>query len=1024
MPHFPAERRLLEQQITNRLNLLAKTFYRLARPIDGWEFVDTGTGQDIADPPESGWRPFAMGSEWGDTDVTHWFRASTVVPEEMTDAPLYCILDFTGGEGQCYVNGLPVQGLDENRWPVRLGENAVAGKELSIVVEHYAKDGPQRFLSASLAIKDLHAWSLYWDLKTALETAMLHPENTTAYVQILDAVDRATKRIDMRVSDDIKRWDRMVIDSQIRFRSDMEKFPSSVADGKLVLMTHSHIDVAWMWPLRETRRKVGRTFSTVLNLLDEYPEITFLQSQPQLYQYAKDHFPSLYERVKEYVRQGRWVPTGAALIEQDINVPSGEAHTRQYLYGNRFYREEFGIHTNMVWLPDCFGFSFSLPQIMKKAQIDYFATWKPTGNEYNAPQYSFFRWKGLDGTEVPAIIYPQLCSGFPNPGDVKGAWDGFRQKDVSDEFNYVFGHGDGGGGPMPDMIEYVRREKNTVGVPRCEFGNIPEHTEMMWNTVDRDLMPVHHDEIYYEEHRGCQTSQARTKMNNRKSELLARDTEIVSVLAKLRGAEYEHGAINAAWKLILLNQFHDILPGSSIKEVYEDAERDYATAQKSLSEIRARALCALAGSSDAVSVINTLGWNRADAAALPLKSASDVIVVSSSGEEVPSQVIDSNDGSMLLFEVGDVPAFGAARYQVKESVAVASHGETADAPTATENTLENRFFIVEISINGELSRIYDKRACREVLAEGQTGNQLVLFDDRPANYDAWNVDFNINDVNIPVTNVVSIGVTELGPVRASVRVVKITERSTITQDISLWRSIPRIDFVTEVDWREKNRMLKAAFPVNVLSRNATYEIQYGAIERPTHFTTSYDRAKFEVTGHKWIDLSETGYGVSLLNDCKYGFDVHDNVMRISLLRSPTNPDPDCDQGRQVFTYSLYPHKGSWQEAQTVRRGYELNVPPTVLRGDIDEPGLISVDTDHIIIDCLKKAEDSDDVILRLYEAHGQRGPVKLSFSRPIGRLVECDSMEESDTTEGLVVGGHSVSFEVRPFEMKAFKVRM
>ena len=660
----------------------------------------------------------------------------------------------------------------------------------------------------------------------------------------------------------------------------------------------------------------------------------------------------------------------------------------------------------MVWLPDGFGFTYSLPQIMKKAQIDVFGTWKLLFNQYQQHPYCFFRWRGIDGTEVPALSLPTLCGGDPNPHEVKRHWDAFRQKDLTDEFVYVFGHGDGGGGPTAEMFEYVRREENLLGIPQCRFGSFQNAVDEIVDSVEWDRVPVFDDELYFELHRGCLTSQAQTKRNNRRSELVARDAEYFATRAWLNGADYPTEAINNAWKLILLNQFHDILPGSSIGEVYDDANEDYAKVFQAFAQIQHSALLS-SGNDDSISVHNTLGWDRNDVAMIPLSPTTRHFDV--------SQIIESMDGQrMMLVEPPTVPGFASVRL-------TESRSDQFPAPVATESSMENDFFRIEIATDGTFRRVYDKRYDREVLDSTGRANDLVLYDDRPAENDAWDIDFNYAERFVRLDTAESIAVVENGPIRATVRVVKRAGQSTITQNISLWRSIPRIDIHTVVDWHEKNTLLKALFPVNVRSRTATYEIQYGAIERPTHFSTSHDRARFEVSAQRWIDLSEHGYGVSLLNDSKYGHNVKDNVMSISLLRSSTNPDPNADQGHHEFTYSLYPHAGSWQDAGTVRRAYELNVPLVVTQGVASKStSLLVVDAGNIVIDWVKKAEDSDTMIVRLYEAHGARGPATVRFANEPASVCECDLMEENDTP--VLVDSASVRMSFSPWEIKTLKV--
>jgi alpha-mannosidase len=1027
MAHFKQERKMLGAQLKTRMPELERVIYRMQRPIEGWETSCLGQKQDAGPPPVEGWEPYTPGENWGGLDILQWFRTKITIPTDMAGWPVVALL-HPGHEGLCYVDGVPYQGLDGGRPEVELTAKAEGGETFDIMVEAYSHPTSESVLSfstAQLAVRDDLVRSFAWDIQTTFDVSQVHEEDSSASVGLLDLAHNALTSIDLNSVDDVEYLHPAIEAAQKTLRAGLEKYKGGPSDGTMVCVGQSHLDTAWLWPIRETRRKCGRTFSNALRLMDKYPEYTFLMSQAQIFDYVKKHYPALYEQVRQRVKEGRFELAGAAWVEQDLNVPSGEAHVRQYLYGNRFFREEFGVHTRNVWLPDCFGFTFALPQIMKKAQIDGFSTTKLWGNEYNLHPYSAFRWKGIDGSEVLSFMCPALCNSVPSPRESKKTWKLYQQKNVSDELFYTYGHGDGGGGANAQMIETIKRMENVTGLPRHRFGTVQENMDHISEKFDE--LPVFNDEMFYEKHRGCQTSQANTKKNNRKGELLARDTEILSSLAMLSGFEYPQANIEEAWKLILLNQFHDILPGSSIAEVYEDAEIDYAEAFRLLAIAKRSAIRHLTGGTDLsgkgmpIAVWNTLGWSRDDVASANIPADSHII--DTGGNRVVSQAVKNADGTESVIFEANVPAVGQAVFHAVDG-AKRGRPKGHAVPKASVTKLENDFFTIRIDRKGGISRILDKRNGRDVLSGG-TGNQLQLLDDRPYANDAWDINFNINDVMTPINDVVSVEVTEKGPVRATVRIVKKTEKSTITQDISIWRTNARIDFHTEVEWYEKHRLLKAAFPVDILSRNATYEIQFGAIERPTHWSTSLDRARFEVTGHRWIDLSESGYGVSLLNDCKYGFDVHDNVMRISLLRSPTVPDPHCDEGHHEFTYSLYPHAGTWQEAGTVRKGYELNAPlvTEVVKttgGNHPSGGFVSVDADNVVIDSIKKAEDSDDLIVRVYEAHGGRGCARMTFAHAPESVTECDLMEENDVAVEL--DGASISFDIQPWEIRTFKV--
>jgi alpha-mannosidase len=1044
MPHFEAERAVVREQIVRRLEDYEPALYRQRREIVGWETTITGLMQDVSPIPTAGWHPYAIGTPWGGRDVTQWFRTTVTIPVDCAGKPVVLLLHpgkQGAGEALCYIDGIPAQGLDRSRTEILLTPSAEPGREYQIHVEAYASPFQHpaatheyRFAPADMAVRDDLARSYYWDIKVAFSTLDVLPAGSQSYQQLLDLIADSVKSVDYGVIDDPVAFGASVARAQKTFRKKLERFRANPGEGKITLVGHSHIDTAWLWPLRETRRKCSRTFSTVLKYMEQYPEYRFTQSQPQLYQFVKKHYPDLYARIKERVKEGRWEVTGGGWVEQDSNITGAESLVRQYLYGNRFFRKEFGIQTSVVWIPDSFGFPITLPQIWKKAHMKAFGTTKLGWSQYNEFPYHLMRWQGLDGSEILTMMHPCYENGYNGditPRGLKGYWDVFKQKDASEELFFTFGWGDGGGGPTTEMLENGNRLQTMVGLPETEFGTLEGSFARIAESVDWDDLPVYNDEMYLELHRGCQTTQARMKRGNRKTEIALRDAEIFASFATLFGGTYPQADLENVWHDVLTSQFHDILPGTSITEVYQDAAEVHAQAQEFAGRMQSEALSTLSehisteGDGTPLLVANSLGWLRCEAAAvrIPGASAEGWSISDQSGAPVASQA--TPDGT-TLFETSDIPSIGWALYRAKPGTSKTPRSTVRARMKPTGAELENVFFRVQIGKNGALTRVYDKKAGRDVLPKGCEANKLVLYDDRPSDWEAWDIDFNINEVAFPIEDVVSMSVTETGPVRATVRVIWTTGKSSVTQDISVWRSSPRIDFVTSVEWWENHRLLKTEFPVDVLARTATYEIQYGAIERPTHWSTPICRARFEVPGHRWIDLSEGDYGVSLLNDCKYGFDTHGNTMRISLLRGAKDPDPRADEGHHEFTYSLYPHAGPWQQAETVRRAYELNAPLTArvlepMCGVSSVPvSFVSVDSPSIVIDCVKKAEDTEALIVRLYESSGGRGSATLKFGVPLLAVSECDLMEENDIPTKVESDG--ISFDFKPWEIRTFKV--
>jgi alpha-mannosidase len=788
---------------------------------------------------------------------------------------------------------------------------------------------------------------------------------------------------------------------------------------------HAHIDTAWLWRLAHTHQKIARTFANAVALMDQYPEYRFSASQPQQYAYLKQDYPDVYARVKAAVARGQWEPVGGMWVECDCNVVSGESLVRQFLYGNRFFEREFGKRTKVVWLPDVFGYSAAFPQIIRKAGMKYFMTIKIYWNEVNKPPYQTFEWEGIDGTTVLTHFSPLGdYNAHMTPEQWRRNWDEYKQKHLGDSALYIYGWGDGGGGPTRQMIERGLRARDFPGMPKVKF----ETNEAFFDDLERQVagkrnLPRWVGELYLEHHRGTYTAQGRNKQLNRHSEILLQTAEQLACIAQLRtGASYPLAELTTAWEKTLLNQFHDILPGSSIHAVYDDSARDYEEVVGAGAEAADAALRAIARAIDAESgevlLANPLSWDRSDIAVLPR------------GANVAGQNVVDFDGTVLtVARLCDLPATGYALASKQPPAA-------PENLSATVNRLENRFFIVTLDANGEIESVVDKRAGREVIDRDAycKGNALLLFEDKPINSDAWNIDIFYQDKMEPLTALDSITVVETGPIRATVEIVRgFGSGSKIAQRISVYADLDRIDIATDVWWQERQRVLKAAFPVTVHSPRATYDIQFGNVERPTHWNTSWDWARFEVCGQKWADLSEGDYGVSILSDSKYGWDIKGNVMRLTLLTGSINPDADADRGRHRFAYSLYPHAGDWRAARTVRRAYEFNVPvryAVVDRGEgsrralASSFSLVSTDSPNLVVETVKKAEDEDALIVRFHEAHGQRGRAKLKFGVPIDSAIEVNLMEEIDSTlsTDLSTAGDAVTLSYGPYDIRTIKV--
>lgn len=1031
MPNFESERQIIADQLRVRLSELCKSVLQPRQPITDVKAVVAGTRQEVGTPPKSGWKTFEVPEHWGGFDQTVWFRLRTTIPKAMKGHRVVAVVHIEG-EALVRVNGKIAQAIDHNHERILLTEKARGGEKFEIILEAMAgfHDIKRIFRYADIAVMHMDVWDYHWDAKVAFDTWTLLPENDAQRQRMLDLIERSIKTVELSHMHE-PAFHASIKKAKALLKRGLKDFTSAPGSGKLALVGHSHIDTAWLWPVRETQRKCGRTFSSMLSLMEQYPEFDFSCSQPVQYEWTKRYYPELYKQIKQRVKEGRWEPNGCFWVEPDLNVPSGESLVRQAVYGNRFFRKEFGVHSRVAWTPDTFGYCWSLPQILKKAQVDYFVTTKLYWNQFTKFPYSLFQWEGTDGTRIVASLIWDY-NGKVQPESLRKQWQEYGQKHETEEALFPFGWGDGGGGPTVEMIETGRRSKDLFGLPKCEFEHVGDTLRRMVSIDGGNAqckasdLPWWNGELYFELHRGCQTTQARTKRNNRLCEFLLRDAELFCTWSMVNGAKYDQDTLEETWKTVLTNQFHDILPGTSINEVYERTDKEYAEVKETAGTVRDAGLAHLAkkidtsGDGTPVVIFNSLSWPREDTVEirtkLPKKTFS---VVDQDGDAVVHQQVGEDS---LLVDTNLIPSLGYAVYRI-----VPGELEPEWQPTlkASKKGMENEYLRLRFDAEGNLTSVYDKQEGREVLPKGAKANVLQLFEDRPAKWEAWDIDFNFEDKMWTAGKPESIEVIEQGPVRATVRMVYKTGKSTITQDVMLCTNSPRVNFRTHVDWWEKRTLLKAAFPVDIRSSRATYEIQYGSIERVTHANREHELAAFEVPAQKWADLSEGDYGVSLLNDCKYGYDVKNNVLRISLLRSAILPDEHADEGEHEFTYALYPHAWGWRNG-TVQEAFELNVPLLAVvapssRGKLPiVGGFADVDAQNVVIDCVKKCEDSNAVIVRVYEAYGQRDDVRLAFGPEAKKVTECDLMEENDTPVKL--SKNSIKFFIKPYEIRTFKV--
>ncbi|THF83281.1 alpha-mannosidase [Cohnella fermenti] len=1048
-----------EQKLEARMKELEAYRYRDALVIKQFRAREDEAGEIGTRPPEddAAWGTLALRDRWEGRDRYLWLETEAELPAEWADRRIVGVFDFgkTGPgnndsfESLIYVNGVPYQGVDSNHKEVFLPAEA-AGSSVKLQFRLWSglegggvpKIQEHRLERAEIAWLDEAADRLFYLSKAILQTAAVLAATAPERGDLLQALDRAYLLID---------WSRP---GSAAFYESVAAAEESLNDAVAAMpktssitvrcIGHTHIDVAWLWRLKHTREKAARSFSTVLRLMELYPEYVFLQTQPQLYDYLKTDYPDLYAQLKERVREGRWEAAGGMWLEADCNLTSGESLVRQLLYGTRFLKEEFGQECTYLWLPDVFGYSWALPQILLKSGIGTFMTTKISWNQYNRMPHDTFVWRGIDGSEVLThfVTTPEDSSnwwytynGQIDAASVKGIWDTYRDKGWNKELLLSYGYGDGGGGVNREHLEMRRALDRLPGLPSVVTGRADEYFGKLQETAADTDSYVHtwDGELYLEYHRGTYTSQAHNKRMNRKLELLSRDAEwLAAFRSALSGdwASYPKAALDHSWKTILRNQFHDIIPGSSIPEVYEDSRAEYEEARTELEQVRADAVQALvaeaADGADAYTVWNPSSW--------PFSGLVDVPSASLPSDGVPEGAEEAwtdADGQELAFErdgdvrrvrVEGVPSLGFAtiRRSVKQASASDS-AKSAESPfTVGNRSLATPYYEIEWNENGQLTRIFDREAGREVLAPGQRGNVLQVFEDKPKMFEAWDIDIFYQEKMREVDVLVETA-AEAGALRAVVTFGWRYMDSTVRQRMIAYADHRRIDFETEVDWQERQQLLKVAFPVNVRATEATYDIQFGNVKRPTHWNTSWDYARFETVGHQWADLSEHGYGVSLLNDCKYGHDIKNNVIRLSLLKSATYPDPNADKGEHRFTYALYPHRGGWAEAGTVQAASLLNQPAYATEGAAGPAAfsLIRATCGDVVIDAVKKAEDENALIVRFHEYKGGRGEAALASDLPIRSWRETDLLERPI---GEKVESSLPRLELAPYEIKTVRI--
>ena len=966
------------------------------------------------------YKPIKEGEPWGQKWESAWFHLTGSVPKEWSGKNVVAELDFSG-EGLVFdSSGKALQGItngsiwDPNfaRTRVPFLKNCEGGEPIDLWVEAAAnslfgvftdvdpsQENPKRhgWFNAKVdkmrfGLFDEELWHLYLDVRILLGLAKRLDEKTVRRVRIIRSLNNAVNAF----GDDQKN----TTEARECLEPELRK-SASASDLKVSAVGHAHIDTGWLWPVRETVRKCARTFATQLDLIEKYPDYIFGASQPQHYQFMKDNYPEIYSRIKEAVKIGQWELQGGMWVEADCNLISGESMIRQILHGKNFFKEEFGIEVNNLWLPDVFGYSAALPQILKKSGINYFLTQKLSWSQFNEFPHHTFNWRGIDGTEILTHFPPEntynseLDSEFLVPAQTH-----FKEKDFIDEFISLFGVGDGGGGPKPENIELGRRMADLENSPRVSFGTAINFFDRLTNHgKDVDTWV---GELYLELHRGTLTTQALVKKQNRKLEWKLRAVEMLWSCLPLENYPFEE--LDGLWKKLLINQFHDIIPGSSINLVYQNTHKEYDEIQRDCNS-----LIVLAGQSlfeqnpDSFVLANTLSYPWKGMISIP-ESFDGFSMLNEKGDKVSTQ--KTKDASVAFVELEPLSFSTFNKGEALSQELELGHGLT----------LENDLIRYDFDKKGQVISAFDKESKKEVFES--TGNILSLYEDRPNDWDAWDVDFYYRNALVEVAEATDTMPGSNGKVVQELDLKFSIGDSSIIQKVKLFPHSKRLDFDTKVNWKEKHKMLRVHFPVNVKVDQATFDIQYGHVKRNTHENTSWDKAKFEVVGHKYADLSDHDYGVALMNDCKYGYFVKDNILDLNLLRSSNNPDPDADQGKHQFTYSIFPHEHDLIRSNVISEATCLNQIPIVFNGVKSNNSLpVRLNGNGLELTVLKKGETEDYLIIRIVETSGRNSTGSLKLN---GTLTECDLMEWNDMGSQTNVEG-SMPLSFSPFEIKTFK---
>lgn len=1052
-----------QDRIAHWIRTLKDDFYMPLGEIV-WESFQTMEHISCDEAAMKVFTPVTPGFVWGKIWEYCWFKGRIILPEDARGERIVMNLE-PGGESTLFVNGRAF-GTYRASWVQErhhfLEDNvltacAQAGEHFDILMETYAghdfpeaptgsvatgpvlpgayqpiaQEGRRRVLgTCTYGIWNEDAYQLYLDVNTLQLLFKTIDTTSLRAVKIAEALEHFTLIVDFEQPRAAR------IDSYRRAREVLRpvmEAHNGTTMPEFYAIGNAHLDLAWLWPMAETHRKVARTFAAQLRLMEEYPEYRYLQSQPAAYEMCRKYYPELFEQIREAIRGGQWIAEGGMWVEPDTNMVGGEALIRQLLVGKRYFKEVLGVDSQILWLPDTFGYTAALPQILQGCGIRYLVTQKIfwSYNEGDQFPYHYFNWEGMDGTRVASFL-PTSYTYRTDPEEINTVWKNRTQVRDLDAFLLPFGYGDGGGGPTRDHVEYAMRQKDLEGGVKVRQTDPTEFFRDMEEKGGPEN--TYAGELYFSAHRGTYTSQAMVKNNNRRCELALREMEFWSSLAMIYGMSYDYEMADELWKQLLLHQFHDILPGSSIGRVYEEAEEAFGKLLEDIHEMKDQALAILSdrwsinGQEEAVTVWNSLSFSRMVLVDLPERFAEGARTTN--GEMVPVQVIDSKVKALVA-----LPACGTVAL-IPRVLGCRDTGDRSDMEPDTEMPvvfltemsdgyiMENRLVRAQIDRAGRIISFILKESGREFAAEPM--NVFRLFKDVPRMFDAWDIDSSYRDQEIgALTNVTIEPETEL-ETPGLMSVLRLRGRignSEVIQKIRLTAESSRLEFETQIDWKELHRLLKVSFPVTVYARNGINEMQFGYVERPTHRSRLYDKDRFEVCNHRYTALCDGSHGAAVLNDCKYGISMNGNALELTLLRAAASPEMRADNRVHTFTYAFTAWEDSFVDSDVVQQGYELNVRPPVTAGAVNLEGVFAVDRSNIILETVKPAEDGGgDVILRLYESRKAASDTKIICGLHIEKVSLCDMLE--NVLEDIPSDENEFVLSFRAFEIKTIRLKV